>query len=591
MYASSCRAVVLIGATAAFCTAFLPHIAKPSVASKRAEANHPGACPTQWLPVLLASDPVPYTQRRRLSGLTVGFHSMSAGGRHSCGVSTGGAGYCWGRDSHGQSSVPSGVTWAAISAGGLHSCGVSTGGAGYCWGADSYGQSSVPSGVTWAAILAGGSHSCGVSTGGAGYCWGRDDDGETLPPTPLPLLPSPPSLPPPSPPTPPPSSPTASSEDKTNSQGVPWVLSVSLSVLLVVAVVLLVLGYSRHSRISRDRANLRISRDRANLDLQMISHQVQIRVQTKADDSASLPDSLPAKRPLSLANTRTASLPPGPPSSSAGRTVDLGGSDTDGADLVQNVRTRSSLSSLPLGAPSGTAGGSSTAPPLTWAEADRQWLRAQGATHVEGLVLAGSSQNSTGFKGVYAFGGGFGAKLQRGAKRLRQDGFRSPVEAALARARWTKSLDEGKGHPSATAGASSGQQEQLAAEAPADLATVEEATVAQPVVSANTGAAHTHTTHKEIHPLRTQLEALSDAQFDWDKAPSSAPTPAPASAAPSTPSAPEVSFDVNLEELAVLVDLVDEEAVATLTNHLSDLADEVTAAPPPGLPARRSSVK
>ena len=119
--------------------------------------------------------------------------------------------------------------------------------------------------------------------------------------------------------------------------------------------------------------------------------------------------------------------------------------------------------------------------------------------------------------------------------------------------------------------------------------------MAQPVVSANTGAAHTHTTHKEIHPLRTQLEALSDAeraQFDWFKAPSSAPTPAPASAAaPSTPSAPEVSFDVNLEELAVLVDLVDEEAVATLTNHLSDLADEVTAAPPPGLPARRSSVK
>ena len=136
MYASSCRAVVLIGVAAAFCTAFLPHIAKPSVASKRAEANHPGACPPQWLPVLLASDPVPYTQRRRLSGHTVGFHSMSAGGHHSCGVSTGGAGYCWGRDDDGQSSVPSGVTWAAISAGYSHSCGVSTGGAGYCWGND-----------------------------------------------------------------------------------------------------------------------------------------------------------------------------------------------------------------------------------------------------------------------------------------------------------------------------------------------------------------------------------------------------------------------------------------------------------------------
>ena len=38
----------------------------PIVASKLAEANHPVACPTQWLPVLLASDPVPPTHRRRL---------------------------------------------------------------------------------------------------------------------------------------------------------------------------------------------------------------------------------------------------------------------------------------------------------------------------------------------------------------------------------------------------------------------------------------------------------------------------------------------------------------------------------------------
>ena len=53
---------------------------------------------------------------------------ISAGGQHSCGVSTGGAGYCWGSTTDGRSSVPSGVTWAAISAGGWHSCGVSTGG-------------------------------------------------------------------------------------------------------------------------------------------------------------------------------------------------------------------------------------------------------------------------------------------------------------------------------------------------------------------------------------------------------------------------------------------------------------------------------
>ena len=57
----------------------------------------------------------------------------------------------------------------------------------------------------------------------------------------------------------------------------PWVLLVLLLVVLLL-VVTLVLGFRRHSRMSRERANLRISRDRANLDLQMISHQVQIRV-------------------------------------------------------------------------------------------------------------------------------------------------------------------------------------------------------------------------------------------------------------------------------------------------------------------------
>ena len=146
-------------------------------------------------------------------------------------------------------------------------------------------------------------------------------------------------------------------------------------------------------------------------------------------------------------------LPPGPPSSASSGSV-----ASYGQKLVQKVQTRSLLPSLTPGSPPGTAGGSSTAPPLTWAEADRQWLVAQGATHVEGLVLVGSSQNSTGFEGVYASGGGFGAELPKGAKRLRQDGFRSPAEAALARARWTKSLEEGKSLEEA--GASSEQQEQ-----------------------------------------------------------------------------------------------------------------------------------
>eukprot|EP00964_Phaeocystis_antarctica_P130449 scaffold94311_cov75-Phaeocystis_antarctica.AAC.1 len=63
--------------------------------------------------------------------------------------------------------------------------------------------------------------------------------------------------------------------------------------------------------MSRDRANLRISRDRANLDLQMISHQIQ-RAQTQSDDSASLPDSLPAFV-VTLQQARSALRPLAPP--------------------------------------------------------------------------------------------------------------------------------------------------------------------------------------------------------------------------------------------------------------------------------------
>ena len=78
-----------------------------------------------------------------------------------------------------------------------------------------------------------------------------------------------PSPPPPSPPLAPlPSSPTTM-EVKADSQVLILELYVVLphSVLLIVAVVVIVLCYRRHSRISRDRANLRISRDRAHLDL------------------------------------------------------------------------------------------------------------------------------------------------------------------------------------------------------------------------------------------------------------------------------------------------------------------------------------
>ena len=56
--------LVFIGVAAAFRTAFLPHMTKPSVASKLAQTNHPVAVPPpQWLPVFLAT-PSPTSHRR-----------------------------------------------------------------------------------------------------------------------------------------------------------------------------------------------------------------------------------------------------------------------------------------------------------------------------------------------------------------------------------------------------------------------------------------------------------------------------------------------------------------------------------------------
>tara|TARA_B100000768_G_scaffold102862_1_gene95680 strand:+ start:86 stop:586 length:501 start_codon:yes stop_codon:yes gene_type:complete len=63
--------LVLIG-VAVFRTAFLPHTAKPSVASKLAQTNHPVAVPPpQWLPVLLAANTPGPPNHRRLGEVTL----------------------------------------------------------------------------------------------------------------------------------------------------------------------------------------------------------------------------------------------------------------------------------------------------------------------------------------------------------------------------------------------------------------------------------------------------------------------------------------------------------------------------------------
>ena len=131
------------------------------------------------------------------------FAAISRGGFHTCGVTTGGAAYCWGDNNNGQlgdggtapSSTPvavtGGLTFKAVSAGVYHTCGLTTAGAIYCWGNNQAGQLGngaisyinsnpvlVSGGLSFDAVGAGSEYSCGLTAGGAAYCWGENDHGE-----------------------------------------------------------------------------------------------------------------------------------------------------------------------------------------------------------------------------------------------------------------------------------------------------------------------------------------------------------------------------------------------------------------------------
>jgi hypothetical protein len=83
------------------------------------------------------------------------FSSLGLGptGSHGCALTAAGVAYCWGPNGSGQvgdngptskrttpSVVSGGFTWKSITAGGSHTCGLTTTGLAYCWGSNSDGQ-------------------------------------------------------------------------------------------------------------------------------------------------------------------------------------------------------------------------------------------------------------------------------------------------------------------------------------------------------------------------------------------------------------------------------------------------------------------
>ncbi|MBW3629679.1 MAG: hypothetical protein KY464_10320, partial [Gemmatimonadetes bacterium] len=142
-------------------------------------------------------------------GLT--FASVDPGHIYTCGLTSAGAAYCWGKNEAGllgttsvtQScggvdrdftcsatpvAVSGGLTFTSLSVGSSHTCGVARDAQAYCWGLNSWGKlgrslgqggpvstaapGAVFGGLSFAAVSAGDQHSCGITTGGAAHCWG-----------------------------------------------------------------------------------------------------------------------------------------------------------------------------------------------------------------------------------------------------------------------------------------------------------------------------------------------------------------------------------------------------------------------------------
>ncbi len=136
----------------------------------------------------------------------VSFVTLVTAGLATCGLTAGGAIYCWGENDKGQVGdgtetlrltpvqvhAPPGVSFSRLSVGLSSACGIATSGTTYCWGNNAGNQLGdgtgnhrvlptavlVPPGVSFVEISVGADHACGLTSIGAAYCWGQNEAGE-----------------------------------------------------------------------------------------------------------------------------------------------------------------------------------------------------------------------------------------------------------------------------------------------------------------------------------------------------------------------------------------------------------------------------
>jgi alpha-tubulin suppressor-like RCC1 family protein len=102
---------------------------------------------------------------------------VSAGANHSCAVREDATLVCWGDNTYGQSSAPTG-TFSQVSAAQLHTGAINASGAIVCWGEGSNSWLSAPSG-SFSDIAAGINHTCALDMQGHIACWGSNAFGQT----------------------------------------------------------------------------------------------------------------------------------------------------------------------------------------------------------------------------------------------------------------------------------------------------------------------------------------------------------------------------------------------------------------------------